>query len=235
MPAVRVMRVLLVAIALSACGSNAAKPVDVRAPDTHPAEASAAPAAAPAEKVVPLAGGANALLWDAATQALYLTNNNDNELLRWTDAGGLQTAGAFPAASAGISLGDIVKRADGTWLVTSFGFGTQGTLFAMAADHTSSALTGLDEKRRRVGLSQTAQGDLYSAYFVGGGHKTPVGGVARITIAGTTATETEIAGPFKKLVGLVATPTALFVSDQTQKAIFKIAVPGFAVILPLAN
>jgi hypothetical protein len=222
------MRFLLVAIALGACGSTPAQPVAARAPaDTHHADP--APAPAPADIVVPLAGGANALLWEAASSTLYLTDNNADALVRWTDAGGLETVGALPPDSAGISLGAIVKREDGTMLVASFGFGTRGTVFAMAADHTSSALTGLDGKRRRVGLAQDEHGALYSAYFVGGGGKVPVGGIATLTIAGNAATETEIAGPFKKLVGLVATPTALFVSDQTQKVIFKIALPGFAV------
>jgi hypothetical protein len=228
------MQAVLVAMALCACGSPATRPVEVQAPteahnEAHNEAHHADIAAAPAEIVVPLSGGANALLWDAATSTLYLTNNNDDALVQWTDAGGLQTVGTFPPASAGISLGGIVKRADGTRLVPSFGFGTQGTLFEMAADHTSRALTGLDATRRRVGLSQDDHGTLYSAYFVGGGGKAPTGGVATVTIAGDAATETEIAGPFKKPVGLVATPSAVFVSDQTQKLIFKIAVPGFSV------
>jgi hypothetical protein len=66
-------------------------------------------------------------------------------------------------------------------------------------------------------------------YFVGGHGQAPAGGVARVTIAGTAATETEIASGFHKSVGVVATPTALFVADQTDRAIFKIAVPGYAV------
>ncbi len=58
--------------------------------------------------------------------------------------------------------------------------------------------------------------------------------MAKVELSGATATETEIAGAsttagFKKVVGLVATNTAVFVSDQTQKKIFKIAVPGYAV------
>ena len=44
---------------------------------------------------------------------------------------------------------------------------------------------------------------------------------ALLVIAGT-------AQGLKKVVGIVATPTAVFVSDQTQKKIFEIAIPGNA-------
>jgi hypothetical protein len=181
---------------------------------------------------VNLAGGANALLWDTAAATLYLTDNNANTLLKWKDAAtGVQQVGTFPAATAGISLGDLVKLADGTILTASFGFGTQGTLFSMAPNGTSTALTGMVATRRRIGLGQDAAGKLYSAYFVGGGMMNQTGGVATVTITGTAAAETEIAGGttgagFKKLVGLVATATAVFVSDQTDKKIYKIAIPG---------
>lgn len=225
------MRLLLLCLLLSACGDNHPA-ADAAAPPPEDAAADAATdPRGPA--TFALSGGANGLLWDAATRTLYLTDSNANALVRWTDAGGLQQLGAFPAATAGISLGDLVKRDDGAILTTSFGFGTQGTLFAMASNGTSSALTGLDPVRRRIGLAQDG-GGLYVAYFVGGGMMTQTGGVATVTIAGGTATETEIAGGstavgFKKVVGLAATSSAVFVSDQTAKTIFKIAVPGFAV------
>ncbi|MGN6106637.1 MAG: hypothetical protein ACTHU0_16140 [Kofleriaceae bacterium] len=186
-----------------------------------------------------LSGGANGLLWDAASSTLYLTDNDANALVEWTAAQGLRSVGTFPAATAGISLGDLARRTDGTILTPSFGFGTQGTLFAMAPDHTSSALAGLDPARRRIGLAQDASGALYTAYFVGGGGGMPTGGVARVEISGGDATETELAGGstsagFKKLVGLVATPSALFAADQTTKMIYRIALPGGAVT-PLAT
>ncbi|HWU87183.1 MAG TPA: hypothetical protein VN253_07910 [Kofleriaceae bacterium] len=230
------MRSLLLCFLLAACGDNH------NAKDDAPPPADAARDAAIDSGPDPrgpatfmLAGGANALLWDSATSTLYLTDNNADALLTWTGATtGVQQVGTFPAATAGISLGDLVKRADGTILTTSFGFGTQGTLFAMAPDLTSAALTGMTANRRRIGLGQDAAGTLYEAYFVGGGGGTPTGGVATVALNGTAATETEIAGAttgagFKKLVGLVATANAVFVSDQTDKKIYKIAVPGFAV------
>jgi hypothetical protein len=228
------MRPLLLCFLLVGCGDSKAKDDAAPTPDVARDAAIDGPdARGPA--TFNLAGGANALLWDNATSTLYLTDNNANTLLKWTTAAaGVQTVGTFPAATAGISLGDLVKRADGTILTASFGFGTQGTLFAMAPDNTSAALTGMVANRRRIGLGQDAAGTLYEAYFVGGGMMNQTGGVATVTINGTAATETEIAGAstgatLKKLVGLIATTNAVFVSDQTDKKIYKIAVPGFAI------
>ena len=224
----------LVVLAIIACGCAGPSTKVVEPPVRAEAPPGPPEAAAPAERVVPLAGGANALLWDAASSTLYLTDNNTSSLLAWTEAGGIRTIGALPAQSAGVSLGGVVRRGDGTTVVANFGFGSQGGLFVMAADHTVTTLTGLDATRRRVGLSQDGSGAIYSAYFVGDRGKAAVGGVSTVAIDGKAASETEIAGAstsagFGKVIGIVATPTALFVADQTQKAIWKLAVPGYAV------
>ncbi|HEX7839075.1 MAG TPA: hypothetical protein VF469_16470 [Kofleriaceae bacterium] len=214
----------LLAVTLCGCAAHpGAADRPVRPEASHPA-----PAAAPADVAITLDGGANALWWDAASSTLYLTDSNASAVMTWSDADGLQVAGALPADEAGVSLGGIVRRGDGTLLVASFGFGTHGGMIAVTAG-TASTLTGLDPARRRVGLAQDPEGTLYSAYFVGGRGKPPTGGVATLTIAGQAATETEIASGFHKVVGLVATPAAVFVSDQTDRAIYRIAVPGYAV------
>jgi hypothetical protein len=213
-------------LAVTLCGCAAHPGVADR--PVRPEASRAAPATPPADIAITRDGGANALWWDPASSTLYLTDSNASSLMTWTDADGLQVAGALPADEAGVSLGGIVRRSDGTLLISSFGFGTHGGMIAVAAG-TASALTGLDPARRRVGLAQDAEGARYSAYFTGGRGKPPVGGVATVTIAGLAATETEIASGFHKVVGLVATPTAVFVSDQTDRTIYRIAVPGYAV------
>jgi DNA-binding beta-propeller fold protein YncE len=227
------MRFALLAIGLAACAGRPPAPVEP-AIASVPAAVAPNPPATPAEPVLPLAGGANALAWDTATSTLYLTDSNADTLLRWTAHHGIETVATLPPATAGVGLGAIVRRADGSTLVAAFGYGKQGTLFALAADNTATALTGLDDSRRRIGLAQDTGGALYSAYFVSAHGDGPTGGVARVSIAGNVATETEVAGAstsagFRKLVGLVATPSALFVTDQLQKAVFKIAVPGFTI------
>jgi hypothetical protein len=177
-------------------------------------------------KTIALSGPAHGLLWDNATSTLYLTDDTADSLLKYTDTGGVQTVGTFPSGGGTVELGDIVKRGDGTILTTSFGFGTQGTLFAMASNGTSSALTGLDASRRRSGLSQDVNGVLYDVYFVTGA--SPSSGIAGVGISGGAATETDLSSGFEKLIGIMATPSALFVSDQTQTTVFKIAIPGGA-------
>jgi hypothetical protein len=214
----------LLAIAVCGCATPPAGAGGAARPETPHA---AAPAV-PADVAISLPGGANALWWDAASSTLYFTDSNASALMTWTDAGGLHVETELPAAAAGVSLGGIVRRGDGATLIASFGFGTQGGLFAVARGEVT-ALTGLDPARRRVGLAQDAVGTIYSAYFVGGRGKPPAGGVALVTIAGAAATETEIASGFHKAVGVAATPAAVFVSDQTDHSIFRIAVPGYAV------
>jgi hypothetical protein len=218
-------RLLAIAVLASGCAAQPARGTDRPAPPAAPV----VPAPnVPADVTIPLSGGANALWWDAASSTLYLTDGNASAVMTWTDGGGLQTAATLPAGSAGVSLGGIVRRSDGTLVVTSFGFGSQGGLLTVA-DGAATALTGLDPARRRVGLAQDASGAIYSAYFVGRRGVEPVGGVVSVAIAGAAATETEIASGFHKAVGIAATPNAVFVSDQTARAIFRIAVPGYAV------
>jgi len=214
----------LLAIAVCGCAARPTGGEQPARPVPPPTEA----AKPPADIALSLPGGGNALWWDAAGATLYLTDSNASALMTWTDAGGLQAASALPAGAAGVSLGGIVRRPDGTLLVANFGFGTEGGMFAVASG-AATALTGLDPARRRVGLAQDSEGALYSVYFVGTRGATPSGGVSSLTIAGTAATEAEIASGFHKAVGVAATPTAVFVADQTDKAIFKIAVPGYAV------
>ena len=216
----------LLAITVCGCAAHAGSGSAERPPP--PAVPHAEVARAPGDVTVALSGGANAVWWDASASVLYLTDNNSSSLLTWSDSKGIQEVSSLPADAAGVSLGGIVRRNDGTMLVASFGFGVRGGLLTVASG-AATALTGLEPTRRRVGLAQDGEGALYSAYFVGGGGKRPAGGVATIAIAGTTATETEIASGFHKAVGLVATPTALFVTDQTDRTIYKVAIPGYAV------
>jgi hypothetical protein len=230
------MRLVLFTFAIAACGdSNKGQPIDAAPhPDTPMADAAPDGPDPRGPATFTLTGGANALYWDDAAKVLYLTNDTTDKLLKFTDAHGVEDVATLPPETAGISLGGIVREASGHTLIANFGFGTQGTLFDVDAANTATALTGLDVAKRRIGIGEDSNGLLYESYFVGMGGGMQVGGVATVTVNGTVATEAEIAGQtttagFKKLVGLVATPEAVFVSDQSQKIIFKIAVPGNAV------
>lgn len=224
---VRAVRQLLIVLLLSpACGDSktpathdAAPVVDTSGPhDTAPPDALG-------ETVVPLAGGANALYWDDATSTLYLTDDGDNSFRSWTASAGLSTVTTLPVDPAGSSPGGIIKTG-GSFLVADFGFGTNGTLDQITGT-TATALTGLAVNYRRIGLATDSSGTIWECYFTGGGGGTQTGGVGTVTVDTGTATETEVAGStttagFKKLVGIAASDTDVFVSDQSGNAIWKI-------------
>lgn len=179
------------AFALIACGGSSTKTPD--APEQHPDAPVDMSIDAPDPRMgdFTLTGGANGLMWDAATSTIYFTDSDNDVLIKATDTGGPAVVGMFPAESAGISLGDIIKLADGTIITPNFGFGTQGTLFAMSTAGQGTALTGLDATRRRIGLTQDSAGNIYVAYFTAA-MMMQQGGVGTITIASGVATESEI-------------------------------------------
>lgn len=226
------MRTTLTLLLLAACGGGKSTTVDapVQA-DAHVADTNVvdAPPDPRGPRTIELAGPANGLLWDGASSTLFLTNGDTNQLMKFTDADGAAMVSQFPATTGGASLGDMVKRSDGSILTANFGFGMGGSLFSTTGG-TTTQLTGLATNRRRIGLSQDSAGLLYDTYFISAGMGMQNGFVAQVTLdGGGGATEADIGSGFKKVVGLVATPDAVFVSDQTQKTIFKIAIPGNAV------
>jgi sugar lactone lactonase YvrE len=209
--------VSLVVLGVACGGSEGNSPV----PPTRTAPALAA-RSAPAVYALP--GSGNGLLWDDRAHALYVTDESHGQLLRWTDAGELRAAGAFPA-SGQVGLGAIVRRADGSFVVPSFGFGKDGTIFTLTSAGASLALAGMDGARRRIALATDPGDQLYEGYFVVGPDKKHTGGVARVAVNGPTAVETPIAtsAELRKVVGIAATATTLFACDQEASKIYSIA------------
>jgi sugar lactone lactonase YvrE len=182
---------------------------------------------------IELAGGANGVFWDDATKTLYLTDDTANTFLKYTDAGGVQTVATLPTLTGGSNPGGIAKLADGTFITPNFAMGMMAanTLFTIdAAAKTTKALTGLDASHHRIGVGTTSTGDIYDVYFAGMGAGMQTGSIAKVTVAGDgSATEIPltIAGAaFKKLVGIVVTDTALYVTDQTANMVFKVEIPA---------
>lgn len=203
------------------------KPIDSTpvTPDA-PADAAIVVDAPPADITMNLAGGGNALLWDATGKTLYLTDGTANKLVKWTDAGGFADVATLPTEASGISLGDMIKQADGSILITNFGFGTTGDLIKVTGS-TAVDTTGFVANRRRIGLAQDSTGKIYESYFVGGGGGAQTGGAATVTLAATVGVETEIVpatAGLKKLVGTAVTADGhtLYLSDQSQKKIVKV-------------
>lgn len=226
--------VWLAALLFAACGDDA----NSQTPDAAVVvDASTVDAPDLRTQSLELAGAANGLHWDATAKTLYLTDSNANALLRYTDAKGIERVTALPVLASGSNPGAIARQADGTLVTPNFAMGTSdgNTLFVIdPAAKTSKALTGLDGSHRRIGLDIAPGGAIYATYFTGNGAGNQTGMVAKVAInSDGTATETDLvfatAPGFKKLVGLVATADALYVSDQTQLKVFKIALADNAV------
>jgi sugar lactone lactonase YvrE len=195
----------LLALAVIGCG-HAEQPI-ARPPTTAPA---------PARATYDLPGDGNGAYWDDREHALYITDDTHAQIVRWTDAGRFEPVGSFAGEKLG--LGGLVRRGDGSFVTTSFGFGKTGGVFVLS-DGAATSVPGLDPERRRIGIAQAPDGTLYDAYFVVGPDKKHAGGVARLDLAGH---EAPIAVPdLQKTVGVAVDATTLFVSDQERRVIVK--------------
>jgi sugar lactone lactonase YvrE len=169
----------------------------------------------PAHLTIDLPGDGNGVVWDARSSTLYLTDDTHDQLVAWTDAGGFAPVGGFPAATK-VGLGALVRIADGRFVTTSFGFGTDGAVYTLE-DRTAATVPNLEPARRRIGLARAPDDKLYVAYFVvqpGSKHR---GAVARLELSGAE-TDLEIPG-LAKPVGLAATDKLLYIADQERAAI----------------
>ncbi|AKT39652.1 hypothetical protein [Chondromyces crocatus] len=165
-----------------------------------------------------LDGDPNGLFWDAANETLYIADDNNNRILAWTEEEGVTLAAELPPAPPdGPGLGQVVKLADGTFVVPRFGFGTSGAVVFVRPDGTSGEVPNLDPKRRRLGLTVAADGTLYDSFFVSlNGVKN--GSVARLDLSGT---ETEVITGLQKPVGVLAVDDHFIVSDQDRDLIVR--------------
>ncbi len=185
------------------------------------------PASAADQSIKVLLGpGANGLFWNAATDTLLLADD-DRHIRSWkedpSNAAGILIAVADlpPSSTPHAGLGQLVQLADGTVVVTRFGGGTEGAVVVVRPDGTSSFVPKLDKTRRRIGLTATADGQLFDTYFVKSGSGSE-GGVARLDLHGK---EIDVAPGLKKPVGVLATDGALVITDQDAKQILTIPLP----------
>ena len=205
----RIMKRFVVVALLAACSSS--QPVT-------PVAAPVTPAPATLRRDIPLPGDANGIYWDATDHTLYLTDATHDTLIAWTDANGFATIAALPPADK-IELGGITRLADGTFVIASFGFGTDGAVLAVGPDHHATTVPGLDKARRRIGITRAPDGTLYDAYFVVDGHQ-HTGGVAKLDLA--NGESDVVTQGLTKSVGVAATAAGVFVSDQEANTIFAI-------------
>ncbi|MEO8703186.1 MAG: SMP-30/gluconolactonase/LRE family protein [Kofleriaceae bacterium] len=157
---------------------------------------------------IELPGDARGAWWDAETSALYLTEDTHHEIVKWTERTGFTTFAKLPVSG----LGGIVRLPDGRFVVTVFGFGTDGSVLVVDGNGAATPIPNLDRSRRRIGLALAPDGALYVSYLAktGGGQH---GGIAQLTLEGNETTIVENLG---KPVGVVATANTLYTTDQHQ-------------------
>ncbi len=221
----------LVLLAAAACGDNASTSTTLDAAKSTDAPKVFDDAPPSVAGTITLNGGANDLLWDAASSTLYFTDENAATLAKWTDAGGVQVVGNLPAFAVGASPnpGGLIKLADGTIVTLEFGAGTTGRLEEVTAAGVGTAYTGLDPLVKYLDLELADDGTIYATGFKGNS-TTATGRIYTLVLDRTahTVVPTEILGPetvameqLKKIVGLVVTSDTLYLSDQTSHAILK--------------
>lgn len=230
------MRLVALVALLAACSGfkNGAAPPDathdakaIDAAVVHDAPGDAGPRG-PAAFALP--GVSYGAYWDTAASALYITEDTNHRLDKWTDlAGAVAPFGTISSSST--ALGELVQLSDGSFLVPNIAMATMlttGQILTLSADGTTAgALTGVDTTRRRTTLAFDPSGLLYEAYYTPGTMSgTQVGGVALVTLAGTSATETPITASIalKKVAGLAATATTLYVCDTSVAKLYAITI-----------
>lgn len=174
-----------------------------------------------------VAGTPNGLWWDANTQVLYISDDANNLLMRWTDSKGFIDNLSLPTVDPKVGgLGQVVVLNDQQIFVTRFGYGTAGTVLQAYAIGSSQAIQGIDPKLRRIGLTADAQGQLYDCGFVKNADNTRTSSVNLLSIVANssplTAQELEVINGTGKLVGCVISGSNMYLSDQDNNQILSV-------------
>jgi sugar lactone lactonase YvrE len=160
------------------------------------------------------------LWWDPASETLYIADQENNQVLTWTDAAGFKTFSTLPGgAQAAEDLGQIVLTSQGDLFVIVFGFGTNGAIDVVSKDGTASTVAGLDPSFRRLGLTEGPDGTFYESYFVKNASGSAyVGTVAKLSLTSSggawSGTETTFVTGLSKPVGVLVSGSSLYISDQ---------------------
>ncbi|MEY2936447.1 MAG: hypothetical protein RL033_7196 [Pseudomonadota bacterium] len=163
--------------------------------------------------------------WSNARSALYVADNQNNQIWKWTEVGGLEkhatTLASDGELEAGATLvGQLVELDDGTLVVTRFGQpgGGFSAIAWLRPDGSSGLVPGLNENVKRLGVAQAPDGTIYGTYF--GRNPSGMGQVGTLTRVDLEAGETVIAEGFGKLIGLAIVGDDLFVSDQSSGILY---------------
>ena len=163
---------------------------------------------------IPVAAKLNGLYWDAGESRLYLTDDNANAIKAWDGDKGFNVAATLtPPPASGPNLGQVT-RVGGTFYVTRFGFGRDGTVVAVPPSGAAFDLKGLDPARRRIGITPTPDGKLLVGWFRGGAAGGNTGTISELTVQGDQGSERELVTGLGKPAGLAVVGDTLYVTDQ---------------------
>ncbi len=175
-------------------------------------------------------GSPDAIYWDNTNSILYIVDDTNNQVWTYTDATGFQKYAQVPDnpalddAGGKTKLNDVTELADGTLLVTRFGYGIGGAIYTVSPDGGTGTVPGVPTARKRIAITvDPSTGTIYSDSFSGGGGSAISGQIETVDLAsGTTAYATG----FGKTVGLLVQGSQVLVSDQNHNTIY--AVPTSA-------
>ncbi|HEY1958276.1 MAG TPA: hypothetical protein VGH28_21815 [Polyangiaceae bacterium] len=211
--------VLPIALVCFACSSS-----------PPPGDAGTDASTVPTNTSIALDGDPNGLYWDGST--LFIADDGNNRILRYTDDGGVTKLADLPPASAsGPGLGQLIPLPDGSLLVTRFGYGTAGDVVQVMPDGTSSVIAGLDPTHRRIGLARADDGTIFETYFVKNG-ASYVGSIATLTLAGV---ETDVVTSLQKPVGVLVRSGTLLFDDQSTSTLYTAPAASPATFTQLAQ
>ena len=118
-------------------------------------------------------------------------------------------------------MNGVTELADGTLVITRFGYGTDGALYTVSPDGGTTTVPNVPGNERRIEVTwDPATGIIYSDAFVKVGSSPIAGQVEMVDLLNGTTT---YASGFGKTVGLLVQGSAVLVSDQTNNVI--VAVP----------
>lgn len=180
----------------------------------------------------------NGLFYRADEGRLYIADDDNNRVLVRDAAGKFSVFTEIPNPSddpGTDGLGDLDFAADGTLYLPRFGFGTPGlgAIFAVTPAGVASAVAGVDDEWRRVGLDHDdARGLLYVATYSRDADDVYTGWVASVDpVAGIERT---IVTGLGKPVGIAVIGDELYVGDQAQRRLFRVdltaATPGLELV-----
>lgn len=179
--------------------------------------------------VMPFSGDPSGLYWDNGVgAALYIADDKNNRIAKWTDSAGFGVAASLPdPPDGGGGLGQVVRLLDGTLLVTRFGFGFAGGILIVTPQGDAGLVTaadaGLDPTRRRIGLGILPDGTIIDTFFksTDAGR---VGAVAKVNLI--NAKETDYVTSLQKPVGAIYVEGKIDVTDQDLGLLLRVGYDG---------